>query len=201
MSASAGRRGHRAKIRRACLRRSSRARAQVDPLYALQLTTGGHPGDPGFDTPEAFAKRLHDEQTQTYDETRADRSWWDRQFNSHGDGLNDQEGLALSNENIAAHTGATYHDVPMADQQARADTLPAVERAVDNGYPVPLTVRDPEGHALMVIGHSDGQLQIYNPWGSTFWVSEAEFVSGDVNNDEPGIPDRPTSVRLPQEAK
>jgi hypothetical protein len=179
------------------------ARAQVDPLYALQLTTGGHPGDPGFDNPDAFGARLYQEQQQSYDETRDDRSWWDRQFNSEEDGLNDTEDRDLANAQITPHTGASYSTVSMADQQSRADTMPAVERAVDVGYPVPLSVHEEgePGHALMVIGHSDGQLQIYNPWGATFWVSEQEFISGDIDADDPRMPNRPASVRLPQEAK
>ena len=42
------------------------ARAQLDPLYSLQLTTGGHPDDPHFDNPEAFQKRLSDEQDRIH---------------------------------------------------------------------------------------------------------------------------------------
>jgi hypothetical protein len=52
----------------------------------------------------------------------------------------------------------------------------------------------------MIIGHTGDQLQIYNPWGYTFWVSEDDFISGRLDADDPDIPRMPTSIRLPQEA-
>jgi hypothetical protein len=173
------------------------ARAEVDPLYALQLTSGGHPGDPEFDNPAAFTDRLHDEQKSVYD---GSRHWYENWWH---DGMTDGQSETVTNDEISPHTGASYDNVEMKDQQSRETTMRSVERAVDDGYPVPLIVRqDGEGgHQMMVIGHSDGNLQIYNPWGYTYWVTEDEFVAGHVDGIDSLIPSTPTSVRLPQGAK
>jgi hypothetical protein len=172
------------------------ARAEVDPLYALQLTSGGHPGDPAFDNPAAFTDRLHDEQKSVYD---GGRHWY---VNWWHDGMTDGQSETITNAEIAPHTGTGYDNVEMKDQQSRETTMRSVERAVDDGYPVPLIVRqDGEGgHQMMVIGHAEGNLQIYNPWGYTYWVTEDEFVAGRVDGIDSLIPSTPTSVRLPQEA-
>lgn len=170
------------------------ARAEVDPLYALQLTTGGHPGDPAFDNPDAFAHRLRDEQVRVYD---GGRNWWQDLWNS--DGMTDGQSRTIANEEIAPHTGTRYDNVEMKDERSRETTMRSVERAVDDGYPVPIVTREgSEGHQMLVIGHSGDRLQIYNPWGYTYWVTEREFVSGHLDGIDPDIPSTPTSVRLPQ---
>jgi hypothetical protein len=170
------------------------ARAEVDPLYALQLTTGGHPDDPAFDNPDAFAHRLRDEQVRVYD---GGRNWWQDLW--HSDGMTDGQSKTIANEEIAPHTGTRYDSVEMKDERSRETTMRAVERAVDDGYPVPIVTREgSEGHQMLVIGHSGDRLQIYNPWGYTYWVTEDEFVAGHVDGIDPDIPSTPTSVRLPQ---
>jgi hypothetical protein len=172
------------------------ARAEVDPLYALQLTTGGHPDDPALDNSDAFADRLHDEQTRVYD---GGRNWV--QDLTYQDGMTDRQSETVANQEIAPHTGVRYDNVEMGDQQDRETTMRAVERAVDDGYPVPVVTHEgAKSHQLLVIGHNADQLQIYNPWGYTYWVSEHEFVAGHVDGIDPEIPSTPTSVRLPQEA-
>jgi uncharacterized protein YukE len=173
------------------------ARAEVDPLYALQLTTGGHPGDPSFDSPDAFVARLRDEQTRVYD---GGRNWW--QEIRRDDGMTDTQSATVANAEIAPHTGARYDNVEMKNEQARDTTLRSVERAVDDGYPVPLiTTEGDESHQMLVIGHSSDSLQLYNPWGYTYWITESEFVSGHVDGIDPDIPRTPTSVRLPEGAR
>jgi hypothetical protein len=173
------------------------ARAQVDPLYALQLTSGGHPGDPQFDNPAAFADRLRDEQVRVYDDARG---WRQRLFRAEG--MSDEQSEAVANEEIAPHVGIRYEDVPTRDAESRASVLPQIERAVDEGRPVPLSVDEGrEGHQLMVIGHSGNQLQIYNPWGYTYWITEREFTDGHVDAIDPEIPREPTAVRLPAAAR
>jgi uncharacterized protein YukE len=170
------------------------ARAQVDPLYALQLTTGGHPGDPAIDNAQAFEGRLRDEQTQVYDDGR---SWWQGLLGE--DGMTDGQSAAVANQEIAPHTGVRYDNVEVKDQQARAAMIQVVEQAADDGYPVPFVTQESgQGHQMLVIGHSGDRLQIYNPWGYTYWVSEEEFVSGHVDGIDPDIPRTPTSLRLPQ---
>jgi hypothetical protein len=163
------------------------ARAQVDPLYALALTTGGHPGDPQFDNPAAFADRLRDEQVQVYDDGR---DWWQKTVRSEG--MTDEQSETIANEEIAPRTGASYEDVQTRDAASRASVLPQIERAVDEGRPVP---------QLLVIGHSGDRLQIYNPWGYTYWITEREFTDGHIDGIDPEIPREPTAVRLPAAAR
>jgi hypothetical protein len=116
------------------------------------------------------------------------------------DGMTDDQSTTIANEQIAPHTGASYGNVEMDDAHARSTTLPQIEQAVDDGYPVPVSTRsDAGGHQMVIIGHQDGQLQIYNPWGYTYWVSEHAFINGDIAAGEQGLPGRPESVRLPQE--
>ena len=173
------------------------ARAEVDPLYALHLTTGGHPGDPQFDNPAAFADRLRAEQVRVYDDAR---TWRQRLFRQ--DGLSDEQSETLANEQIAPRTGERYENVDTRDAGSRAGVLPRIERAVDEGRPVPLSVDEgTEGHQLLVIGHSGHQLQIYNPWGYTYWVTEQEFTGGHLDAVDPDIPREPTAVRLPAEVR
>jgi hypothetical protein len=172
------------------------ARAEVDPLYALRLTTGGHPGDPEFDNPAAFADRLREEQQQLYDDGR---SWFQELLGD--DGMTSAQSANAANEEIAPHTGAGYSNVEVDDVADREATVPSIERAVDEGYPVPFFTREKgETHQLLVIGHSGQQLQVYNPWGYTYWITERDFVSGHVDGIDPEIPATPSTIRLPEKA-
>lgn len=170
------------------------ARAAVDPLYALGLTTGGRPGDPEFDSPAAFAARLRAEQVQVYDDGRG---WFQETFGA--DGMTAGQSAEVGNAEIAPYTGARYTDVGLADAAARAAALTAIAHAVDAGYPVPFFAgEDGASHQLLVIGHAGAELQIYNPWGYTYWITEEEFVAGRIDGADPRIPSTPTSVRLPR---
>ncbi|GAA0558584.1 hypothetical protein GCM10010172_47010 [Paractinoplanes ferrugineus] len=175
------------------------ARAAVDPLYALQLTTGGHPGDPALDNPDAFAQRLREQQEQVYDDGRG----WTQKLPVIGsDGMSNDQSETIADEQIAPRTGASYRNVDMGGSDARYDRLPQIEQAVDEGYPVPVSTRGDEGgHQMMIVGHQGDQLQIYNPWGYTYWVSEDAFMAGDISNGTEGLPGKPMSVRLPTEVK
>ncbi|MCX4745707.1 peptidoglycan-binding protein [Kitasatospora sp. NBC_01287] len=155
------------------------ARAMVDPLYALQLTTGGHPGDPKFDNGEAAQQRWLSESNRVYDE----RGWW----HSWSDGMTTGESKDVANGEIAAHTGASYQTKDLGSADARRDSLGQIEQSVDEGKPVPLGVKEntwlmPDGHQMMIIGHRGDQLEIYNPWGFTAWVSENDFVNNNLGS-------------------
>lgn len=172
------------------------ARAEVDPLYALRLTTGGHPGDPEFDNPAAFADRLRDEQAQIYD---GGRSWFQEHFGR--DGMTSAQSATVANEELSPRTGAAYRNVELAGAEARESTIPSIARAVDEGYPVPFFTRESgETHQLLVIGHSGDQLQVYNPWGYTYWITERDFVEGRVDGIDAEIPSTPSTIRLPDRA-
>lgn len=171
------------------------ARAMVDPLYALQLTTGGRPGDPAHDNPRAFVDRWRDEQVRVYDGGRpAWADWWLVGY----DGMKPGEGEQAANEEIGPHTGDRYEHRGLDSVTDRREILPDVERAVDEGRPVPVQVRGGDnGHQMMIIGHEDGRLQLYNPWGYTVWVSEDDFVNGHMDKAAQDLPDV-TGVHLPR---
>jgi hypothetical protein len=51
---------------------------------------------------------------------------------------------------------------------------------------------------MMIIGHEDGMLQIYNPWGHTVWVSEDDFVNGHMEGASDSRMPTVDGVHLPQ---
>ncbi|WP_433795264.1 hypothetical protein [Actinoplanes sp. CA-252034] len=170
------------------------ARAAVDPVYALRLTTGGRPDDPAHDNPAAFRERWRAEQSQVYDDGR------DLFQKIRGsDGMTSGQSTTIANEQIGARTGTSYHNVEVQSVDGRSGLLPRIEAAVDDGYPVPVTTReDGRAHQMMIIGHQGDVLQIYNPWGYTYWISSDAFADGDISHGDPGLPGMPISVRLPE---
>lgn len=172
------------------------ARAQVDPLYALQLTTGGHPGDPAFDSPDAFADRLRDEQQRVYD---GGRDWRQKLPIVGSDGMTSAQSESIANENIAPRTGVEYDNRDMDNADERRDVLRQAEQAVDQGIPVPFASRNSDGgHEMLIVGHDGDMIQVYNPWGYTVWVSEEDFVNGQMDAVQQGVPETPATVRLPK---
>jgi uncharacterized protein YukE len=170
------------------------ARAQVDPLYALQLTTGGHPGDPRYDNPTAFAERLRDEQIRVFD---GGRPWYQKLPLLDG-GMTPGQSETVADEEIGARTGADYRNRSIDSAAERREVLPEIERAVDEGNAVPFTTREGwQGHQMLIVEHDGELLQIYNPWGYTVWINADDFVNGRLDKIDPAIPDRPSSVRLP----
>jgi hypothetical protein len=170
------------------------ARAKVDPLYALQLTTGGHPDDPSYDNGDAFAHRLHDEQHNVYD---GGRNWLQDLFGT--DGMTEGQARDVANQEVAAHTGTSYHEVSTHSAADRRDVLVEVEKTVDQGLPVTFSVRDGHGgHEMAIIGHRGGMLEVYNPWGYTVWVSEDDFVNNHMNVVGDGVPATVHAVNVPR---
>jgi hypothetical protein len=145
------------------------ARAMVDPLYALGIT-GGPSGQE--DDPEAFRRRLVAEQHRLHTEGHGGDHW-------EGMGPDGQEHIA--DTTIGAATGDDYqrHDLGSADD--RRAVLSDVEKAVADGRPVPVDVQGKDGaHAMTIIAQDGDMLQIYNPWGTTTWVSENDFINGHM---------------------
>lgn len=172
------------------------ARAMVDPVYALGITTGNHPGDPAFDNPDKFGERLRNEQVRVYEDGRS----WVADLPLVGyDGMTSGQGEDIANDEIARYTGGEYDHHGLDDAAERRAILPAVEKAVDEGRPVPIQVRDDDsGHQMMIIGHQGDMLQIYNPWGDTVWVSEDDFINGHMDKAGPKLPDV-KGVHLPKD--
>ncbi|NJC69067.1 hypothetical protein HC031_04915 [Planosporangium thailandense] len=160
------------------------ARAKVDPLYALELTTGGHPGDPAYDNGDAFARRLRDEQHRVYD---GGRNWLQDLFGR--DGMTEGQARDVADEQVASHTGAHYDQVSVDSTGDRRNVLPDVEKSVDQGLPVTFTVSDGrQGHEMAIVGRQGDMLEVYNPWGYTVWVSEDDFVHNRMNVVGDGVP-------------
>ncbi|MFJ1756877.1 peptidoglycan-binding protein [Kitasatospora sp. NPDC088134] len=174
------------------------ARVAADPVYALGLTTGGHPDDQKYDNPKAFADRLRAEQNRVYD---GGREWYNHLPLIDPGGMTNSESVDVMNQEVGTPTGADYRNVALDDGNARRDVLVEVEKAVDEGKPVPVSIRgEGQGHQLMIIGHSGDKLQVYNPWGYTTWVGEDDFVHDRMDSALTGPPRMNTavSVRLPK---
>ncbi|RZS30561.1 hypothetical protein EV193_11682 [Herbihabitans rhizosphaerae] len=164
------------------------ARAQVDPLYSMYLTTGGNPDDPNQTSPEAFERRLRAEEQRLHNDP--DTDWV---------GKPDQE--------LGPATGVDYerHDLTDSSPDQKRELVDEVTRAVDEGKPVPLQVDGPPDangdvayHQMMIIGHQDGMLQIYNPWGTTSWVSVDDFVNGNMSHASDGRMPNVEGVHIPK---
>jgi hypothetical protein len=170
------------------------ARARVDPLYALDLTTGGHPDDPAFDNGNAFAQRLADEQERVYQEGRP---------SSAGDpGVEDGGKDDIANDELGGPTGRRYEVLDINSVEGRRDALPTIEHNVDIGVPISFGVSNAgaggSAHELVVVGHDGDMLQIYNPWGYTVWVDENAFINGHLDSFETNMPPGADDVTLPR---
>ncbi|MFC4495439.1 peptidoglycan-binding protein [Streptomyces ovatisporus] len=172
------------------------ARAMVDPVYALELT-GGPSGQE--DDPEAFRERLGDEQMRVHDEGDGNYEHW---FSDTPSGMDNEGKTEVVNKEISPHTGSEYTFQETRSADARRDVLPDIEKSVAEGKPVPIGVEgysggERSGHAMMVVGQEGDKLQIYNPWGTTTWVSEDDFVNGRMGKaSDEDLPDA-YAVHLP----
>jgi hypothetical protein len=145
------------------------ARALVDPLSALDLT-GGPSGQE--DSAKAFKQRLVAEQHRLQVEGDGGAKWG-------GMGPEGQERIADST--IGSATGDDYERRDLDNADERRAALTEVEKAVAEGKPVPVDVSGKGGaHAMTIIGQEGDMLQVYNPWGTTTWVGEGDFINGDM---------------------
>ncbi|MEU0809345.1 peptidoglycan-binding protein [Streptomyces sp. NPDC005970] len=167
------------------------ARAMIDPLYALRLTTGGRPGDPKYDNPTAFADRLKEEQNRVHAEGGGDPL--------PDGGMNPYGQQHVADVEVGGHTGANYAERKLDNTAERQASLAEIERNVDNGVPVPVDVKGYSGkHAMMIVGHEGDRLQVYNPWGTTTWISEDDFVNNRMGYTTNGHYPTAYSVYLPK---
>lgn len=188
------------------------AQASVDPVLMLGLTTGyGMPkaaGMPnvGDDSPTALHDRLQQVYKQEYAIGRNDQSNWEqfKQWMGGSDGIYPDGENALANSMLSNSTGTAYAYHGLGSASDRQTAVYQIEAAVDSGKPVPFDVTNGnDGHQMLIIGHNGDQLEVYNPWGFTQWVSTSQFVNGDLGsltqNAASGGP-MPTAdgVELPQ---
>lgn len=162
------------------------ARAMVDPVYALELT-GGESGQES--DPKAFRGRLIAEQHRIHEYGDGGGNW-------SGMGLDGEE--KVMNKQLNPHTGASYEYHEMKSADARREALPDIEKAVAEGKPVPVGVEGNGAHEMMIIGQEGDKLQIYNPWGTTTWVDEEDFVNGHMNKASNNDLKQVSDVRIPE---
>ncbi|MFB7377310.1 hypothetical protein ACFC26_09350 [Kitasatospora purpeofusca] len=176
------------------------AQAKLDPLLMFQLTTGGTPDAPGADSPENFGQRLQDAYLGEYkDGQRADGN--KKVYPQVDAGLGSTAQTYLADKDLGRATGADYEHVELKSDEDRRAAVARIEKSVDEGLPVPITVRNEDsGHQMMIIGRDGDKLQIYNPWGFTSWVTEEQFVNSQLGGLTPG--DHPlnqsTALELPK---
>ncbi|MFF1908304.1 hypothetical protein [Kitasatospora sp. NPDC058218] len=176
------------------------AQAKLDPMLMLQLTTGGTPDVPGADSPENFEKRLQDTYINEYkDGQRVDGN--KKVYPQVDSGLGDKAQTYLADKDLGKATGADYEHVELESDEDRRKALARIEKSVDEGLPVPITVRnDDSGHQMMIIGRDGDKLQVYNPWGFTSWVTEEQFVNSQLGGLTPGEHplNKSTALELPK---
>jgi hypothetical protein len=176
------------------------AKAANDPVFMLGMTTGQGPMAvtpkgiaAGDDSPEAFHQRLEQVYTTNYNLSLTSKD----------------PGNAQANALLQPAIGSSYQSVTVTTPAEREAALPKIVAAADAGKPVPLDVfpTSGAGHQVMILASQSNklygnELEVYNPWGFTQWVTDQQFVSGqlgDLTSDSPtgGAPG-PTNVELPE---
>ena len=161
------------------------ARLDADPVLMLGVTTGTGPAavsgaKAGDDSPKAFRDRL----------VRVFNDNFDPDLTPHPRG-----NQKMVNDLLNPVTGSNYHMSKLSSEETRAAALPQIQAAVAAGKPVPIGLEPKgsgDGHQVVVVATRPGELQIYNPWGFTQWVTTEQFVKSEM----PDIP-RPKDVILP----
>lgn len=159
------------------------ADAKLNPVNMLQLSTEWVPGvvsSTGDDSAAAFENRL----LNNYQGLYTDGQGADGTMNpGTSGGIGPKGETHLANEFLGADTNSRYQFQSMGSSGARADVLGQINQAVSSGKPVPIDVTNgSENHQMMIIGQSNGKLQIYNPWGHTTWVTDSQFVNGQLGS-------------------
>jgi hypothetical protein len=168
------------------------ARVMNDPMYGLGLTTDGH----GHDLSAAdFAKRFEAEQKGTH---HATNSTWPEALGTTPWG----ETGGMNN----AVPGNDYHTVWVDDTDGRSahPALRDAVQAVDAGHTVPVMLAPTphqmlnggEFHYVLMVGHHDGMITVYDPSGAVKEVPESDFYNGRMNDIDSGAT-HVNSVSLP----
>lgn len=130
------------------------------------------------------------------------------QFSS-GLGIGEWGQHNLANNLLGNMNGVGYTFAKMNDAADRANALQQIQTTVDSGVPVTFVVKG-AGNTVqrhqMVISGSDaakGMLEVYNPWGSTKWISSQDFIDGTLSsltNGEDGGMSQPYNIEIPNPA-
>jgi uncharacterized protein YukE len=174
------------------------ALAKLDPVFMLKLTTGDHPGIRGSDSPTQFEHRLQHAYISQYQEgQRADGS---PVYPHANQGLTPPGETLLTNSDLGHATGLQYHYQTLDGSSDNQAVLPQIEKAVSSGQPVPIDIINASGtkaHQIMIIGQSGDKLQIYNPWGTTHWVTTQQFVNNQLGSVTGGEMPRAYAMEMP----
>lgn len=157
------------------------ALANLDPVFMLNLTTGGQPGVPGADGVWPFVHRLQQVYISNYQTgQRADGD--SGVYPKVDSGLGSTGENVLANSDLGKATGTPYHYVSLNGTGDNQANLTQIEKAVDSGQPVPIDVTNGnDNHQVVIIGSDGANLEIYNPWGYTTWVSNQQFLSNHLD--------------------
>jgi hypothetical protein len=154
--------------------------ALADPLYALRLSTGAG----------TFEHRLAEELQRVHEATTNGQlrgipaTRWNR-ASQWPQGLGTPPwGMTSYLNSLSGITGTKYRSRLIDDYAGgnAGQVLSSVERAVDAGTPVPIYTGDGvPRHVLVVLGHRDETLLIYEPSsGRLVPVAEHDFTDGTM---------------------
>jgi hypothetical protein len=153
--------------------------AEADPLYALSLTEGD------------FAARFKAERDRVHEETNL---VWPEAFGTSPKGMAGY----LNARSAVLGTEYGWRLVDDTNHREISAAMRAVVTSADRGHPVPMLVGGPvPRHYVLVVGHSGGDVLIYEPTGgATVLVAERDFLSGSLR-DSAGF-DHVQAVVLPR---
>lgn len=139
--------------------------AEADPLYALSLTEGD------------FAARFKAERDRVHAETNV---IWPEKFGTSPRGM---AGYLNARAPVLG-TEYRWHLVDDTNHREISATMREVVTAADRGHPVPMLVGGPvPRHYVLVVGHSGGDVLIYEPTGgATVRVAERDFLDGNLRD-------------------
>jgi hypothetical protein len=164
-----------------------------DPVYALDLTTGGRPGDPALDNSASFGQRLSAEANRLYADARVEIA-------PENGGVNIFQTASLADAHVGPSLGVSY-ELRQAGVPADADLMTELTGSLDRGVPVPMQTSGggaDVGHMMLAVGHDGTRIQIYDPYaGVTFWTTVDELAKGSVDFPLKATPPRLNWLLLP----
>jgi hypothetical protein len=137
--------------------------AEADPLYALSLTE------------DDFAARFKAERDRVHDETNL---LWPEAFGTSPKGM---AGYLTARSGVLG-TEYGWHLVDDTNQRDISAAMREVVTSADRGHPVPVLVGGQvPRHYVLVVGHSGGDVLIYEPTGGdTVRIAERDFLDGNL---------------------
>ncbi|MFJ9447994.1 hypothetical protein ACIRRH_40130 [Kitasatospora sp. NPDC101235] len=166
------------------------ASLKIDPVTMLQLTTGNMTDVPGADSPEYFKQRLQQLFIGQYQQGQlADGG--QKVYPENNGGIGPKGNTFLADQNLGKATGSTYEYVNLDTDDDRRAAVTRIEKALDEGKPVPFCAFDEASaakgengnyHQMVIVARDGDRLQVYNPWGQSVWVTEDQFIHNHLND-------------------